>query len=212
MAPLFQAFARWAKKAPFRPEHVRISLDRTEYRTLWCFAACLLNDFPARKLARHLRCTEMPFDEAEEDMATINKVILVGNLGTDPELRYTKNNKPVCNFPVATNERWVDEEGAKKERVCWHRIEAWGKQAELCASYLKRGRQVYIEGKLKKDEYVDREGIKRYAFTIVARSVLFLGGGGGPNRVDAPLVHSAPEVPEPPPPSPWQATDDELPF
>src|SRR5262245_8074108 len=117
-------------------------------------------------------------------MASVNKVILVGNLGRDPELRYTPGGQAVASFSVATNERWNDREGKAQERTEWHRIVVWGKQAENCAQYLQKGRPVYIEGRLQTRDWEDKEGQKRQTTEIVAQTVQFLGGreGGGPAR------------------------------
>jgi single-strand DNA-binding protein len=112
-------------------------------------------------------------------MASVNKVILVGNLGRDPELRYTQNGQAVANFSVATTDRWNSKEGQREERTEWHRIVAWGKTAELCAQYLSKGRSVYIEGRIQSREWEDREGQKRNTTEIVAQTVQFLGGRGG---------------------------------
>jgi single-strand DNA-binding protein len=109
-------------------------------------------------------------------MASVNKVILIGNLGRDPELRYTKSGQAVANFTIATNERWTDKEGQQQERTEWHRIVTWAKTAELCAQYLSKGRPAYIEGSLQTREYEDKEGIKRYTTEVVAQRVQFLGG------------------------------------
>ncbi len=111
-------------------------------------------------------------------MASVNKVILIGNLGRDPELRYTKSGQAVANFSLATNERWTDKEGAQQERTEWHRIVAWGKTGELCAQYLSKGRTTYVEGRLQTREYEDKEGIKRYTTEVIALNVTFLGGRG----------------------------------
>ena len=111
-------------------------------------------------------------------MASVNKVILIGNLGRDPELRYTKSGQAVANFSIATNEKWTDKEGARQERTEWHRIVAWGKTGELCSQYLAKGRSAYIEGRLQTREYEDKEGIKRYTTEIIAQNVTFLGGRG----------------------------------
>ena len=117
----------------------------------------------------------------------VNKVILIGNLGADPELRYTPGGQPVANFRIATSDTWLDKQGQKQERTEWHRIVAWGKLAELCGEYLAKGRQVFIEGKLQTRQWDDRDGNKRYTTEIVAREITFLGtrgegapaGGGG---------------------------------
>jgi len=112
-------------------------------------------------------------------MASINKVILIGNLGRDPELRYTPSGQAVANFTLATNERFSNKEGEKQERTEWHRIVAWGRTGELCAQYLSKGRSVYLEGRLQTREWEDKEGQKRRTTEIVAQTVQFLGGRGG---------------------------------
>ncbi len=112
-------------------------------------------------------------------MAGVNKVILVGNLGRDPELRYTKNGQAVCNFSLATTENWNSRDGQREERTEWHRIVAWAKTAELCSQYLSKGRSVYIEGQLRTRDWEDRDGNKRQTTEIHAQTVQFLGGRGG---------------------------------
>ena len=107
----------------------------------------------------------------------VNKVILVGNLGRDPEVRYTPGGQAVANFTIATNESWNDKAGQKQERTEWHRIVAWGKQAELCGEYLSKGRQVYVEGRLQTREWTNKEGVKQYTTEVVANQVVFLSGG-----------------------------------
>ena len=111
-------------------------------------------------------------------MGSVNKVILVGNLGADPELKYTPSNKAVCNLSVATNEQWKDASGAKQERTEWHRVTVWAEQAETCAKYLAKGRSVYVEGRLQTRSY-ENDSVKRYATDIVATRVVFLGDGKG---------------------------------
>jgi len=107
----------------------------------------------------------------------VNKVILVGNLGKDPEVRYTPGGQAVANFTIATNEAWTDKQGQKQERTEWHKIVVWGKTAENCGEYLSKGRQVYIEGRLQTREWNNKEGAKQYTTEIVANQVLFLQGG-----------------------------------
>lgn len=104
----------------------------------------------------------------------LNKVLLIGRLGGDPEIRYTTNGTAVANFNVATNETWTNKEGEKGERTEWHKIVVWGKQAELCGEYLSKGRQVFIEGRLQTRSYEDKEGKKRYITEVRADSVQFL--------------------------------------
>ena len=137
-------------------------------------------------------------------MASVNKVILIGNLGRDPELRYTKDGKAVANFTVATNDRWRDREGNSQERTEWHRIVVWDKQAESCAQYLQKGRSVYIEGRLQTREWEDKEGQKRQTTEIVAQQVTFLGSrDAGARSASAPAQ---------PGPEPAPAEGDDIPF
>lgn len=119
----------------------------------------------------------------------VNKVILIGNLGADPEVRFTPGGQAVANFRIATSESWTDKNGQKQERTEWHRIVVWGKLAELCGEYLKKGRQCYVEGRLQTREWTDKENKKNYTTEVVATSVTFLGGrdagegmGGGGGR------------------------------
>jgi single-strand DNA-binding protein len=112
-------------------------------------------------------------------MASVNRVILVGNLGRDPELRYIPSGQAVANFTLATNDRWRDKEGNNQERTEWHRIVVWGKSAENCAQYLQKGRSVYIEGRLQTREWEDKDGNKRQTTETIAQTVQFLGGRGG---------------------------------
>ncbi|MBI3182686.1 MAG: single-stranded DNA-binding protein [Myxococcales bacterium] len=109
----------------------------------------------------------------------VNKAILIGNLGADPEVRFTPGGQAVANFRIATNEVWTDKQGQKQERTEWHRIVVWGKQAEACGEYLKKGRQCFVEGRLQTREWTDKEGKKNYTTEVVATSVLFLGGRDG---------------------------------
>ncbi len=111
-------------------------------------------------------------------MASVNKVILIGNLGKDPELRYTKEGMAFARFSLATNERWRDKQGNSQERTEWHRIVVWDRQAENCAQYLQKGRSAYIEGRLQTQEWEDKEGNKRKTTEVVAQQVTFLGGRG----------------------------------
>ena len=108
-------------------------------------------------------------------MASVNKVILIGNLGRDPDLRYTTNGTAVANFTMATSDRWTDPSGEKKERTEWHRVVVWGKQAEICGEYLRKGKQVYVEGSLQTREWTDREGQKRYTTEVRAQRFQMLG-------------------------------------
>jgi single-strand DNA-binding protein len=121
----------------------------------------------------------------------VNKVILIGNLGVDPEVRFTPSGQAVANFRIATNESWTDKSGNKQEKTEWHRIVVWGKLGELCGEYLKKGRQAYIEGRLQTREWTDKEGKKNYTTEVVANVVQFLGGGAGA-RTDggAPTAHT----------------------
>lgn len=119
-------------------------------------------------------------------MSGLNKVIVIGNLGKDPEVRFTQGGQAVANFSVAVNEKWTDKQGQKQERTEWLRIVVWGKAAELCGEYLSRGRQVCIQGRLQTREW-EKDGKKQYTTEVVADpvgGVIFIGGkdaaGGGP--------------------------------
>ncbi len=107
---------------------------------------------------------------------SVNKVILLGRLGQDPEIRYTQNGSSVCQFSLATSENWKDRNGEKQEKTEWHRVVVWGKIGELCNQYLSKGRQVYLEGKLQTRQWEDKSGNKRYTTEVNASSVQFIGG------------------------------------
>jgi len=111
-------------------------------------------------------------------MGSLNRVILIGNLGRDPEVKYLPSGQAVANFSVATNERWQNKEGKTEERTEWHRIVVYGKQAENCGEYLSKGRSVCIEGRLQTREWDDKNGQKRSTTEIVANRVVFLGSKG----------------------------------
>jgi single-strand DNA-binding protein len=117
----------------------------------------------------------------ENAMGSVNKVILIGNLGADPELKYTPSQRPLCNLRIATTEVYKDKSGQRQEKTEWHRVTVWGDQAENCNKYLSKGRSVYVEGRLQTRSY-DKDGQKHYATDVVADRVVFLGGGGGEGR------------------------------
>lgn len=125
---------------------------------------------------------------------SVNKVILLGRLGQDPELKYTPGGAAVCNFSVATTEAWTDKQGQKQEKTEWHRIVVWGKLAELCNQYLAKGRQAFLEGRLQTRSWDDKDGTKRYTTEILASTVQFIGGAttGANNSVDKSYNQSAP--------------------
>ena len=136
-------------------------------------------------------------------MAGLNKVILVGNLGADPEMRYTAGGTAVCRLSVATSRRYTDKQGNRQEETAWHRVDVWGKMAETCAQYLSKGRQVYIEGRLKYGSY-EKDGVKHYTTDIVAENMQMLGGPGGRGQE---------REPEPPFGAPPGGTpEDDIPF
>jgi single-strand DNA-binding protein len=121
-------------------------------------------------------------------MAGVNKVILIGNLGRDPELKYTNSGTPVCRLSLATTRAWTNKEGERSEETEWHRVTVWGKQAEHCNNYLQKGRSAYVEGRLKTSSY-EEDGVKKWSTEVIADTVQFLGGrgesngnGGGGNR------------------------------
>lgn len=145
-------------------------------------------------------------------MSGVNKVILIGNLGKDPEVRSTPGGQAVANITIATNESWTDKEGQKQERVEWHRVVVWGKAADLCGEYLKKGRQVFIEGRLQTREWTDKAGAKQYTTEVVANpvgGVVFLGGGErGSNGRSRPRD----EQREPESQTPPAGGEDDIPF
>lgn len=142
-------------------------------------------------------------------MAGINKAIIVGNLGRDPEVRYTPDGTAVANFSVATSETWNDKQsGEKKERTEWHRVVAWRRLGEICGEYLHKGSQVYVEGKLQTRSW-EQDGVTRYTTEIIATTVQFLGGrDGGSGR---PASSSRPDQGYPEPPM-MDTQEDDIPF
>ncbi len=166
-------------------------------------------------------------------MAGVNKAILVGNLGRDPELRHTPNGQAVVNFTLATSENWTDKSGERQERTEWHRIVVWGKTAEMCNQYLSKGRTVYVEGRIQTREWEDKEGTKRYTTEINASTVNFIGprtgggagdgsygggsGRGGSSEASGTNPSSTPSSTPPSTPSGGQVdagppVDDDIPF
>lgn len=138
---------------------------------------------------------------------SVNKVILVGHLGADPEIRYTQSGAPVANLRIATNENWTNKSGQKEERTEWHRVVAWSKLAELAGQYLSKGRQVYVEGRLRTRNWDDKEGNKRYATEIVATNIQFLGAAGD-RKIDTASL--PPDLP--PPPEDLGRSEEDIPF
>lgn len=127
----------------------------------------------------------------------MNKAMIIGNLGNDPELRYTQNSTPVATFSVATSERWKDSDGNKQERTDWHRVVAWGKLAEVCGEHLNKGDKVFIEGKSQTRKWEDNDGNTRYTTEINARELEMLGGGNNDSgNADSSSPDQEPPVPE----------------
>lgn len=155
-------------------------------------------------------------------MASVNKVILIGNLGRDPEVRYLPSGDAVANLNIATTEKWKDKGGQMQEQTEWHRVAFFGRQAEICGEYLRKGSSVYIEGRLQTRKYTDKEGIERYATDIRGDRMQMLGGRGGggggdsmPRELDVPPQGSA--RPASPSAQPKKAPnfddmDDDIPF
>ena len=141
----------------------------------------------------------------------LNKVILIGNLGRDPEVRYTPGGLAVANFSMATSETWTNKEGEKETRTEWHRIVAWGKLGEICGEYLSKGKQIYIEGRIQTREWEDKEGNKRYTTEIIASQMLMLGSreSSGEPRPSQSSDMETPNLPEPPI---SKTKDDDIPF
>lgn len=127
-------------------------------------------------------------------MASVNKVIILGNLGADPEVRFTNSGQAVANFRVALSEKWKDKDGKDQERTEWTPVVVWGKLAELCGEYLKKGRQAYVEGRLQTREW-EKDGVKRYTTEVVADKVVFLGGGQGKGKAESAPVQGEEDLP-----------------
>jgi single-strand DNA-binding protein len=145
-------------------------------------------------------------------MASVNKAILIGNLGKDPELRYTPSGQAVASFPLATSERYKDKEGNWQERTDWHNVVVWGRQGETVKEYLKKGRSAYVEGRIQTRSYDDRDGNKRWITEIVANRIQFLGGRAEGDRATS--AASAPDDMQAPASvaEPLVSEEDDLPF
>ena len=117
-------------------------------------------------------------------MAGVNKVILVGRLGRDPEVRYTPSGTAVANFSIATSEQWTNKDGEKQERTEWHKIVAWKRLGEICGEYLHKGSQIYIEGRLQTRDWEDRDGNKRYTTEVIAQNMQMLGSANKEGRAE----------------------------
>lgn len=144
----------------------------------------------------------------------LNKVILIGRLGKDPEVRYTTNSEAVCNFSVATSESWKDQNGQRQERTEWHNITMYRKLAEIAGQYLKKGSQVYLEGKIQTRKYTDKNGIERTSYDIIVNEMKMLGGNDGQQAQSA--RNGAPPAPpkakQTAPAQPREDIDDDIPF
>ena len=151
-------------------------------------------------------------------MASLNKVILIGNLGRDPEIRYTQSGEPIANFSLATSESWNDKSGQRQERTEWHRVEVFGKTAQIVRDYLTKGRQVYLEGQIRYEEWTDKDGNKRNTTRIRvsgpgSRLVLLGGRGeGGGSRPSGGGSSAPPEGGGGGPEDDFQASDEDVPF
>jgi single-strand DNA-binding protein len=150
-------------------------------------------------------------------MGSVNKVILVGNLGRDAELRYTPAGAAVATLNMATTEVWNDKGGQRQEKTEWHRVILWGKSAESLAEYLIKGKQIYVEGRLQTRQWDDKEGNKRYTTEIRGDRVVLLGGGGGGRGQSGPSIDRSSDsvaapVPATGPDSSEPLTDDDIPF
>lgn len=144
----------------------------------------------------------------------LNKVILIGRLGRDPETRFMANGEAVCNFSVATSEKYTDKNGQRQEATEWHNVTMYRKLAEIAGQYLKQGSQVYIEGKIKSRKYTDKNGVERTAYDIIANEMKMLGGGNDSGQQSA--QHTPPERPRrqapATPAAPAEYIDDDVPF
>ena len=148
-------------------------------------------------------------------MASVNKVILVGNLGRDPEVRYMPNGEAVCTFSIATTDSWKDKSGQKQERTEWHSIILYRRLAEIAGEYLRKGRPIYIEGRVRSRKYTGKDGVERTAFEIEATELQLLGGreeSGGNARQERSEAAPPPRRQEPKPSSNFNDMDDDIPF
>jgi single-strand DNA-binding protein len=153
-------------------------------------------------------------------MSSINKVILIGRLGRDPEVKYTPSGSPVAKFSLATDEVFKDRSGEQQKRTEWHNIVAWNKLAEICGEYLTKGKLVYIEGSIRSRQWEDQAGNKRTAYDIVARDMKMLGSKAESDRAAAAAVAPPPSAERPPvekppapePPGEPEITDEDVPF
>ena len=143
---------------------------------------------------------------------SVNKAILIGRLGKDPELKYTQGGKAFATFSLATSENWTGQDGQKQESTTWHNIVAWGRQAEVMKEYLLKGKQVYIEGRISNRSYDDKDGNKRYISEIVVQSFQFIGDRGGSSSSDNSAYSQAPPADMPSGPPMGGGDDDDLPF
>ena len=147
----------------------------------------------------------------------LNKVILIGRLGKDPEVRYMPNGEAVCNFSVATSESWKDQNGQRQERTEWHNITMYRRLAEIAGQYLKKGSQVYLEGKIQTRKYTDKNGVERTAYDIIVNEMKMLGGGNDSGQQSAQHTpHTPPEQPRrqapATPAAPVGDESDDIPF
>jgi single-strand DNA-binding protein len=146
---------------------------------------------------------------------SVNKVMVLGRLGQDPELKHTPTGASVCNFSMATTESWKDKAGTKQERTEWHKVVVWGKVADLCGQYLSKGKQAFVEGKLQTRSWENKEGVKMYTTEINAMSVQFIGGQSGDSTGDSGSHKPAPSdsgLCEPAPSADANFAADEIPF
>lgn len=132
----------------------------------------------------------------------VNKAILVGNLGNDPEIRYSQSGSAIATISVATSERWKDKNGEAQERTEWHRVKAFGKLAEIIGEYCKKGQTVYVEGSIRTEKYTDKSGVEKYATDIIANELQMIGGKPGGENRSAPQARSRQE----------ESDDDRPPF
>ena len=140
-------------------------------------------------------------------MASLNKVMLIGNLGKDPEIRFTAGGQAVANFSIATTERWKGKDGNTEEKTEWHNIVVWGKLAELCREYLHKGRPVYVEGRLQTRRWDDKEGVKHTTVEIVTNEMIMLGDRRDSNNHTQEAEHASP-----PDATTGAAAEDDFPF
>lgn len=160
-------------------------------------------------------CRPTQHNHERHQMSSVNKVILIGNLGKDPEVRYLTSGDQICNITLATSERYKDKtSGEYKENTEWHRVVFFGKLAEICGQYLQKGKKIYVEGRIRTNKWQDKDGSDRYTTEIIGSEMKMLSGkdDGGQREAPAPAPAARQKAPEARKPTTFDDMDDSIPF